>query len=269
MKFADTAGQTQYTADGWKTWNWPASGTPAIASVPGTTPIATLTQGQAIAACQSLGAGYHLVTNDEWMAAARSAESVAANWSGGVVGNGGMFRGNTGVDDVLGCNDAGTDYVAAAATDNASLSNTRSSCADKRQLKLANGETVWDMAGNVWEHVNGANTLDGSNYATMPGNVCGGASSTWYSFSGNDGVAACSFTAPYSYAGYGPATAGMNASNGIGRVWSQAAAGATTDRVLLRGGSGVSGDGAGVFTMYLSWSSAASNRNVGFRCAFR
>ena len=66
-----------------------------------TTPIATLTHTQAIAACQSLGAGYHLVTNDEWMAAARSAESVADNWSGGAVGSGGMFRGNTGVDDVL------------------------------------------------------------------------------------------------------------------------------------------------------------------------
>lgn len=107
------------------------------------------------------------------MAAARSAESVAANWSNGAVGDGGMFRGNTGVDDVLGCNDAGSDYVAAAGADNASLSNTRSSCADKRQLKLANGETVWDMAGNVWEHVNGANTLDRSDYATMNGNVCG------------------------------------------------------------------------------------------------
>lgn len=114
MKFASTSGQTQYAADGWKTWNWPASGIPAIASVPENTPIATLTQGQAIAACQSLGAGYHLVTNDEWMAAARSAESVAANWSGGAVGNGGMFRGNTGSDDVLGCNDAGADHVAAA-----------------------------------------------------------------------------------------------------------------------------------------------------------
>lgn len=183
MKFANTAqsaGQCGGTpgiscdgegVDGWKTWQFATGAT--YASAAAGTPVGDLTQGQAIAACQSLGAGYHLVTGDEWMAAARSAESVAANWSGGAVGNGGMFRGNTGVDDVLGCNDAGTDYVAAAGADNASLSNTRSSCADKRQLKLANGEIVWDMAGNVWEHVNGANTADGSNYATMLGNVCG------------------------------------------------------------------------------------------------
>ena len=153
------------------------------------------------------------------MAAARNAESVAANWSGGAVGNGGMFRGNTGVDDALGCNGAGADYVAAASADNASLSSTRSSCADKRQLKLSNGEVVWDMAGNVWEHVNGANTLDGSGYATMSGDVCSAGINQWYSFSGNDGAPACSFAAPYSYAAYGPATPGMNAGNGIGRIY--------------------------------------------------
>ena len=199
-----------------------------------------MTQGQAIAACQSLGTGYHLVTNDEWMAAARNAESVADNWSSGTVGVGGMFRGNSGTEDVLGCNDAGTDYVAAAFTDNSSLSSTRTSCSDKRQLRLSNGEILWDMAGNLWEHVNGANTLDGSNYDTMNGNVCG--ADGWYSFSGNDGAAqgACSFQAPYSYSKYGPATPGMNASNGMGRIYSRASGG--LNRVLLRGGSGSDGD---------------------------
>ncbi|MDQ1343700.1 MAG: hypothetical protein QG650_420 [Patescibacteria group bacterium] len=264
MKFASTSGQTQYTADVWKTWNWNVGAT--VASIPGTTPIATLTQSQAIAACASLGAGYHLVTNDEWMAAARNAESVAANWSGGAVGNGGMFRGNTGVDDALGCNDAGADNVAAASADNASLSNTRSSCADKRQLGLTNGEILWDMAGNVWEHVNGANTTDGTNYATMNGNVCG-TTDGWYSFSNNDGVAACTFNSPtYTYAKYGPATANMNASNGMGRIYSYPTGG--TNRVLLRGG-GNGGDHAGVFTLLLNWDAPFSYRNVGFRCALR
>lgn len=175
MKFASTSGRTQYTADGWKTWNWAAGS--AIASVPENTPIANLTQGQAIAACKSLGAGYHLVTNDEWMAAARNAESVADNWSNGIVGSGGMFRGNAGVDDALGCDDgepAKSDYVASARSDNPSLSSVRTSCSEKRQLRLANGETVWDLAGNIWEHVNGANTPDGSGFNTMNGNVCGG-----------------------------------------------------------------------------------------------
>lgn len=175
------------------------------------------------------------------MTVARNAESVAANWSGGSVGNGGMFRGNTGVDDVLGCNDAGTDFVAAASADNAALSSSRSSCADKRQLKLTNGEIIWDLAGNVWEHVNGANTLDGSNYNTMNGNVCG--ADGWYSFHNNDGLAACSFNSPtYTYAKYGPATANMNASNGMGRIYSYPTGG--SNRVLRRGRGGYSGDGA-------------------------
>lgn len=61
----------------------------------------------------------------------------------------------------------------------------------------------------------------------------------------------------------------MNAANGIGRIYSYAAAGAPTDRVLLRGGTGGNGDSVGVFTLHLDWSASTSGRNVGFRCAFR
>jgi hypothetical protein len=270
MKFADTAGRTQNSSDGWKTWRYSTGAT--YASTAGGTPVTDLTQQQAIDACMSLGDGYHLVTNDEWMAAARSAESVADNWSGGAVGSGGMFRGNTVEDDSFGCNDAGNDYTAAAGSDNASLSFVRTACADKRQLKLTNGEIIWDMAGNVWEHVNGANTLDGSNHATMNANVCGGGDAAnwkWFSFSGNDGAAggACSFQSPYSYAAYGPATPGMNAANGVGRIWSRVSAEA--DRVLLRGADGAHSVSAGIFTIRLSWASWFHGPSVGFRCAFR
>ncbi|MFZ3232665.1 MAG: hypothetical protein WA194_03965 [Patescibacteria group bacterium] len=55
-------------------------------------------------------------------------------------------------------------------------------------MKLSNGEILWDLAGNVWEQVNGANTLDGSNYATMQETICSG-TTNWYSYSGTDGSA--------------------------------------------------------------------------------
>ena len=31
---------------------------------------------------------------------------------------------------------------------------------NKRSHKLSNGQRIWDLSGNVWEHVNKANTLD-------------------------------------------------------------------------------------------------------------
>jgi hypothetical protein len=59
----------------------------------------------------------------------------------------------------------------------------------------------------------------------------------------------------------------MNASNGMGRIYSYPTGG--SNRVLLRGNYGNNGDYAGVFTMSLSWDAAISTRNVGFRCALR
>jgi hypothetical protein len=43
-----------------------------------------MNQSEAIAACKSLGQGYHLVTNNEWMTIARNIESQGENWSTGV-----------------------------------------------------------------------------------------------------------------------------------------------------------------------------------------
>jgi hypothetical protein len=49
------------------------------ASIP--EPIATVSQPQAIIACRSMGAGYHLITENEWMTVARNIEQVSNNWS--------------------------------------------------------------------------------------------------------------------------------------------------------------------------------------------
>lgn len=118
-------------------------------------PIVNLTQQQAITACASIGA--HLVTNNEWMTMARNVESVGSNWSSGTVGNGYLYSGH---------NDNSPAYaLAASADDNQGYINTGNTGDNqKRTLTLSNGQIIWDLAGNVWEHVNKANTLDGSNY---------------------------------------------------------------------------------------------------------
>jgi len=56
-----------------------------IVSQAGKYPIADINQTEAIAACQSMGVGYHLITNDEWMTLARNIESNGKNWSTGKV----------------------------------------------------------------------------------------------------------------------------------------------------------------------------------------
>ena len=48
------------------------------------TPWKNLNMAQAVAECEALGEGYHLVSNEEWMTIARDIESTAANWSDGV-----------------------------------------------------------------------------------------------------------------------------------------------------------------------------------------
>ncbi|MDD2916724.1 MAG: type II secretion system protein [Candidatus Gracilibacteria bacterium] len=161
----------------WNTVSY-VSGKP-IASIPNKYPIADITQPQAITACQSMGAGYHLITNNEWMTVARNIEQQGDNWSTGIVGSGGLYRGITGegtnTPTSLGCNtadSAGASGISGRiwatkplSTDTTKFGATKTTdCDSKRQLKLSNGQILWDMAGNIWSHVNKGNTLDGNNF---------------------------------------------------------------------------------------------------------
>lgn len=65
-------------------------------SIPETLPWTVITQAGAITACQTNGTSYDLISNSEWQALARNLESVATNWTGGAVGSGEIYRGNSG-----------------------------------------------------------------------------------------------------------------------------------------------------------------------------
>jgi hypothetical protein len=93
-------------------------------------PIARITQPEAIAACEGIGG--HLITNDEWMTIVRNIELVPDNWSSGIIGEGYLPRGNSSSSGAMDATDA--------------LSGIT-----KRTLKLSNGEVIWDLAGNAWE----------------------------------------------------------------------------------------------------------------------
>ena len=74
-----------------------------IVSIAGKYPIADINQAEAIAACQSMGRGYHLITNNQWMTIGRSIEANPANWSSGTIGVGSLSNGVSN-DLTLGCN---------------------------------------------------------------------------------------------------------------------------------------------------------------------
>lgn len=199
------------------------------------------------------------------MTTARNAEFVPENWTSGTVGSGALFVGNEGgFPSVSTCGRPDGQLsvdVLAAESDDPNLTPTRATCTQKRQLRLTNGEIVWDLSGNVQEHVNGANTLDGTGSDSMPGSVCSGVSNV-FAFAGTvgSGGGACAFRLPYAYVTLGPATPGMNANNGIGYIDSFPQGG--TNRVFLRGYRGI-------FTLSLSFGASDSSRVVGFRCAYR
>jgi len=186
-------------------------------------------------ACVS--AGYHLITNREWMTMARAVESNPINWNGTVIprGNSNSASAMDGTNPLSGVN--------------------------YRILKVG-GSEVWDLAGNVWEWVDLME--DGSSIST--GNACG--ATGWYSVYGNDGVAECSWQNTYAKTGavdkrfeMGP-NGNYNSVNGVGRIYSST----STGRVLLRGGSWDDGASAGVFTSYLNGGPASSSSSIGFRC---
>ena len=146
-----------------------------------------------------MGEWYHLITNNEWMTIARNIEQVGDNWTSWTVWSGAIFRGNVWIDDdpaSCGSNsvlDWNTDW------DNCIITEWIHDGRNKRMHILSNGSQIWDLSWNVWHHVNGANTLDGSDFDTMKWKWCdnGQTSSTWFSWSWNDWQEECKFTNEY------------------------------------------------------------------------
>jgi formylglycine-generating enzyme required for sulfatase activity len=214
------------------------------------TPWVNITQTDSINECASLGSGYHLITNAEWTAIARNIESVASNWSGGSVGSGVMSRGfsarasdgdsftNTQPSPYTG---TGYEYNTAA--------NTSGSSGDfkfKRTYSLSNSQTVWDLAGNVWEW--------NSDTCTQGSGTGNWNDSCWVEWNNSN-------LSDYELGISGPNplyTSTQNAGKYCGCT--------TSGNGLIRGSSWFNGLNSGLFASYLNASSSSSIVDVGFRC---
>lgn len=200
---------------------------------------------------------FRMITNREWMTIARNAELQSANWDSGTVGSGSMWRGHS----------DGSPYSELAVSNTGDYydgTNNSVPSIERRVLELSNGETIWDLSGNVWEWTD---LLE--NGSSFNENSCSGGG-TWYSYFGNDSGSECSFNAPFSKDSAADTRYEMgplgdyNADNGVGRI----RAIGSTDMVLARSGSRSDGVNAGVFNANLNADPLGMFANVGFRCSY-
>jgi prepilin-type N-terminal cleavage/methylation domain-containing protein len=201
----------------------------AIASVASGYPIANINQTTAASYCTNAGAS--LITNAEWMTIVRNIESVPSNWTGGAVGNGGLWRGHT--------DNNPPNALAANADDNQGYEGTgnTSPSIEKRTHTLSNGETIWDISGNVWEWT--SDTIQGQN---KPNNSSGALWQQWTAIS-NFGNLSYDLTRP--------SNTSWNSSQNIGQYYAGTVTGTTTF-AFLRGGHWGAATLAGVFTLDLN-----------------
>ncbi|MCX6702473.1 MAG: hypothetical protein NTW60_01225, partial [Candidatus Wolfebacteria bacterium] len=226
-----------------------------IASTPDGYPIAYISHNTALTYCQSLGA--HLLTNDEYMTIARNAEQVSGNWSGGSPGSGYMYPGH---------NDNAPAYALIADTNDANgyFGETNQGGNQRRTLTLSNGSVIWDMAGNVYQHVQRSVNNAGDNTNTITTPTCS-SGATWCEYAGAGAHITAWNDASFSAATVGPSNGSWYSSQGMGQVYP--ATGANSGTVFFRGGNWNNGTYGGVFTLFLTWGTGNAGDYVGFRCA--
>ena len=206
-------------------------------------PIWYLTQQEAIDACKSMWKWYHLIMNKEWMTLARNIELENDNWSSWEVWVGWIFRWNNWEENtsLLWCKD-GDDKAFPSRTWN------DYTCKGKRQLKLSNSVIIEDMSWNLWEHVNNADTFDGSWYDTLNPTF---SSTEW------------NLNTDSERAEYWPLFSYYNSSNW---VWTTQTV--TGYRIFLRWSSSDHTTEVWIYSMRLALSVTSKSTHGGFRCAY-
>lgn len=216
------------------------------ASTPDGFPIANISHDTAKTYCTNIGA--HLLTNDEYMTIARNAEQVASNWTLGAVGSGALFSGhndNAPATALTADMNADDGYVG---TGNASPSNQR------RTFTLSNGSIIWDMAGNIWQHVQRStnNVGDAVTTMTLPTRSDGLATWAWGEY-GSTPVNITAWTADVARNNVGPSNTTWNSAQGMGQVYTFGNGVNQGTTVFLRGGLWGNGASAGAFSAFLAW----------------
>lgn len=221
----------------------------APASIAEGYPWRNITGNEAAAECESLGANYHLISNQEWMTIARNVEAEGQNWTGGQQGQGCLFRGNSG-ENTVGGNGLPSSVLDSCGY-NGGLGPENGTDRDQRaQHTLSIATTIFDFAGNVFEWTDWDNDVPGAqqgpincpiSLVELPSVSCGPLSKSEYD--SDDGQ--------------------FSSSEGSGRFSGGLGGGA------IRGGSWTSTESAGIYAIDLSAPLSSSYLFVGFRCVWR
>ncbi len=191
------------------------------------------------AICQSLGTGYDLISNPEWMTIAAEIELNGNNWDSGSVGTGCIVRGNSG-DTAGNCgyNNAG----------NIDFGPTTGRNVKARHF-LANGQEVWDLSGNVQEWVDW--TLGGS--ADTGPTICTGSDIEL------NAVSCGGLTA----IDYQPQDPTLDSTRGAGKFFGGTGGG------IIRGGSYLNLATTGIYRLTTNSLPTNTTSVIGFRCVYR
>jgi formylglycine-generating enzyme required for sulfatase activity len=218
----------------------------SVASVPSGYPIANISQTDSITYCSNAGAS--LISNAEWMTIARNIEGQGTNWTGGTVGSGGLWRGHAD-------NSPGS-ALEANTEDNLGYTGTgnTSPSIEKRTHTLSNGETIWDLSGNVWEW--NSDTIQGQD---KPNNSSGSLWQEW-TLINNFGT--------LSYDLVRPSNTSWNKSQNMG-VYYAGTVNGTTTFAFLRSSRWTNNTEAGIFILNLDNTPTHFVSQIGFRCVVR
>lgn len=209
------------------------------------TPWVSIAQTEAKMRCEALGAGYHVLTMPEALTISRNIENGPWNWTGGAVGSGGLWRGNS--DGAPGVALA-ADAVGDPDDDPYLGTGDTAPSIEKRIHKLSTGEYIWDWSGNVWEWVDMTCTPGaGSGYWYN--------SAAWLEWSDAN-------LSDYEKVRAGPSGAYTSAQN-AGKYYGCTA----TGNAGFRGGYWTNASTAGAFAYLANLSPANSDTYIGFRCA--
>ena len=219
--------------------------------------VSGITQRTASMECASLGKGFQLITNDEWMTIAANAASVGSNWSGGAVGSGTLYRGHSDSSPGSVCAADSDDSKGFVETDctaqNAADTSEDDTNTQRRTHNLTNGEVIWDLSGNALEWTSYFN----SDEKPSP-------YSAWSEFT----AISVSTTMPLSdliptsqLKSFWNDT--WDSTNSIGKYITGSA---NSGGGLQKGGAFSYGDNAGIFSANMWDSPIAGAGNLGFRC---
>jgi hypothetical protein len=209
-------------------------------------------------------AGWHLITNSEWMTIAKNVAGVSSNWCDKDGTNCENSLGTAGKILANGHNDTVPNKALPAGQDDQPCFGTTSDGSDKcggkssqkRTLTLDNGEIIWDFAGNVWQWVDATIARKDEPRSVIPN--LGGSAWVWAEFQ----------TVPHN-SDYGPTDPNWNSKNGVGRIYHYNSFG-DTDTTLytyIRGGNWRHGADSGAFTIHMQPVPGKTNiDDVGFRC---